>query len=435
MSISNALQAGVSGLRANSSAVGRISENIANANTDGYRRRFSQMVTTSTVGSMAAPASAGVRVAQGIDMDSSGALRSTGRPTDLAIGGDGFFVVSRTPNELNEANYLLTRAGSFMPDENGNLRNAAGYYLAGFSYDQAGSLGVVDRSQFADLKTVNLGSLSETGAPTETMRISGNLPSQQTGLAEPLEPFLSSAEFYTPLGAAERLRFAWQPGAEKNRWILSLSHEDGTQYGEVQVDFHDSGPLAGAPRAYSNATMTATAPAGFAFDAASGTATLSIDNGAVPQVIPVEIGALGSHDGMTQFSGDHSPLKIAADGAQSGVLVRTEIDDRGDIYGVFDNGSRKALYNIPLAEVTNPAGLLAADGNAYLLARTAGEFGLGQAGRGSAGTLTAGALESSNVEVAEELTSLIQTQRAYSSNARIVTTADEMLDETVRLKR
>ena len=77
MSISNALQAGVSGLRANSSAVGRISENIANANTDGYRRRFSQMVTTSTLGTMAAPASAGVRVAQGIDMDSSGALRST----------------------------------------------------------------------------------------------------------------------------------------------------------------------------------------------------------------------------------------------------------------------------------------------------------------------------------------------------------------------
>ncbi|GAD57291.1 flagellar hook protein flgE [Limimaricola cinnabarinus LL-001] len=138
---------------------------------------------------------------------------------------------------------------------------------------------------------------------------------------------------------------------------------------------------------------------------------------------------------MTQFSGDYAPLKIVSDGAESGILVRTEIDDRGDVYGVFDNGSRKPLYSIPLAEVANPAGLLATDGNAYLLSRGSGEFGLGQAGEGSAGTLTAGALESSNVEVAAELTGLIQTQRAYSSNARIVTTVDEMLEETTRLKR
>ncbi|MFT6533520.1 MAG: flagellar hook protein FlgE, partial [Limimaricola cinnabarinus] len=92
-------------------------------------------------------------------------------------------------------------------------------------------------------------------------------------------------------------------------------------------------------------------------------------------------------------------------------------------------------YNIPLAEVANPDGLLAADGNAYALSRSSGKFSLNQAGQGSAGTLTAGALESSNVEVAQELTDLIRTQRAYSSNAKIVTTVDEMLDETMRLKR
>ena len=435
MSISYAMQTGVSGLRANSTAVGRISENIANANTDGYRRSFVQMVTTSTLSNSSGVSPSGVRAAQGTDVSTDGAVRATNSSTDLAVGGAGFFVVSKQPNETNEANFFLTRAGSFLPDENGDLRNSAGYYLSGFPYDQTASLGVIDRNQFGDLQTVNLGSLSQTGSPTGNMTVSGNLPAQQSGLAEPGEPFLSSAEYYSPLGEAERMQFSWQPGAVDDQWRLTLSGADGAQYGEVTVDFHNSGPLAGAPRAYSAATSTATAPAGFAFNAATSTATLTIDNGTVPQTIKVSIGAPGTHTGMTQFAGDYSALKIGADGAESGVLVRTEIDERGDVYGVFNNGSRKPLYNIPLAEVANPDGLLAADGNVYALSRQSGKFSLNQAGQGSAGTLTAGALESSNVEVAQELTDLIRTQRAYSSNAKIVTTVDEMLQETTNLKR
>ncbi|KZX97961.1 MULTISPECIES: flagellar hook protein FlgE [unclassified Sulfitobacter] len=435
MSISYAMQTGVSGLRANSTAVGRISENIANANTDGYRRSFVQMVTTSTLSQNGTVAPSGVRAVQGSEISTEGALRATDQATDLAIGGPGFFVVSKQPNETNEANFMLTRAGSFLPDENGNLRNAAGYYLAGFPYDQTASLGMIDRNQFGDLKTVNLGSLSQTGSPTGAMTISGNIPAQQTGLATPGEPFLSSAEYFSPLGAAQRMQFSWQPGAVDDQWTLSFNGADGTQYGNVTVDFHDSGPLAGAPRQYSNATTTANPPANFAFNAGTGVAALTINNGAVPQNLAINIGAPGTYAGMTQFAGDYSPLKITADGAESGVLVRTEIDERGDVYGVFDNGSRKPLYNIPLAEVANPDGLLKADGNAFLLSRSSGKFSLNQAGEGSTGSLTAGALESSNVEVAQELTDLISTQRAYSSNAKIVTTVDEMLDETTRLKR
>ncbi|MGR3497789.1 MAG: flagellar hook-basal body complex protein, partial [Limimaricola soesokkakensis] len=166
MSISYAMQTGVSGLRANSTAVGRISENIANANTDGYRRSFVQMVTTSTLSDNAGISPSGVRAFQGADVSTEGAVRATNSATDLAIGGQGFFVVSKQPGETNEANFMLTRAGSFLPDENGDLRNAAGYYLAGFPYDQTASIGNVDRNQFGDLRTVNLGSLSQTGSPT-----------------------------------------------------------------------------------------------------------------------------------------------------------------------------------------------------------------------------------------------------------------------------
>lgn len=435
MSISNALRASVNGIRANADVVGRIAENIANANTDGYRRRFAQMVTASAPSATGAPAAAGVRTEEGIDIDRAGAVRSTGRPIDLAIGGNGFFVVSRSPGETDETNFLLTRSGSFLPDENGNLRNAAGYYLAGFPYDQAEDLGPVDRNRFAGLRTVNLDSLSSKGAPTRTMRMVGNLPSQQTGLAASGAAFMSSAEFYTPLGDAERLQFAWRPETVENRWTLSLRHEDGTPYGEVQVDFHDSGALAGSPRLYSNALSTAPAPAGFSFDAAAGKARLTIDTGDFPQVVEIYLGAPDDHGGMTQFSGDYTPLRIDGDGAESGLIVRTEVDDRGDVYGVFDNGRRKPLYSIPLAEVVNPAGLLATNGNAYLLSYRTGKLGLAQAGEGSAGAMLVGALESSNVEVAEELTALIQAQRAYTSNARVVTIVDDMLEETILIAR
>ncbi|MGC9370103.1 MAG: flagellar hook protein FlgE [Paracoccaceae bacterium] len=434
MSISNAMQTGVSGLQANSTKVGRISDNIANANTDGYRRTFAQMVTsTSSTATGIAPL--GVRAVEGADIAKEGSLRPTSSATDLGISGSGFFVVSKNPNDPLQANYTLTRAGAFLPDKDGNLRNAAGLYLAGFPYDSSGSLGAVNRSGFGDLETVNVGSFTLPGEATTTMSVTGNLPAQETGLATPGSPFISTAQYFTPLGAAEQIQFSWQPSANANQWDLEISDLNGTTYGTVTVDFNDSGALAGTPQAYSNITNTAPAPAGFAFNAATGVATLTINNGAVPQVIDLTIGAPGSFEGITQFAGDYSPPDFEKDGFETGTLLRAEIDERGDVYGIFDNGNRKLLYNIPLAEVTNPNGLLSQDGNAYALARDSGTMQLNTASTGLTGKIVSQSLESSNVEVAQELTDLIQTQRAYSSNAKIITTVDEMLDETMRLKR
>lgn len=429
MSISNAMQTGVSGLRANSTAVGRISDNIANANTDGYRRSFAQMVTTTTTSNSTGLAPAGVRAVQGTNVSLDGALRPTGQATDLAISGSGFFVVSRNPNELVESNYRMTRAGSFLPDENGYLRNAAGYYLSGFPYGEDGTLGAVDRNRFGDLQTVKIGDIQMVGSATTAITVGGNVPAQQTGLATPGDPFLSSAEYFTPLGVSERLQFSWQPTGTANQWEVTVSDSAGVDFGTVQVEFNASGADAGSPANY---TILGAFPG---FDTATGQATVDVGTPGNPQIVTIDFGAPDTFTGMTQFAGDYTPLKIGADGSGTGSLVRTEIDERGDVYGVFDNGMRKALYNIPLAEVPNPDGLTTTDGNAFLLSRSSGPVRLSGAGMGSAGTITAGALESSNVEVAQELTDLIQTQRAYSSNAKIVTTVDEMLDETMRLKR
>jgi flagellar hook protein FlgE len=264
------------------------------------------------------------------------------------------------------------------------------------------------------------------GAPTTAITVGGNVPAQQTGLAVPGDPFLSSAEFFSPLGASARLQFSWQPTAVANTWAVTVNDPSGATLGTVDVTFNATGPNAGSPQTY---VFT-----GFAgSDPATGQATVAV--GVPAQTSTLDFGAPDTFTGMTQFAGDYSPLRISADGSETGQLVRVEIDERGDVFGVFDNGRRNVLYNIPLAEVPNPDGLLTTDGNTFLLSRASGALRLSEAGTGSAGSLTSGALESSNVEVAQELTDLIQTQRAYSSNAKIVTTVDEMLEETMRIKR
>ena len=434
MSISNAMQTGVSGLLANSTAIGSISDNIANANTDGYRRTFAQMVT-STSEDFNVTGTNNVHAFTVLDMSEGSPTTSSGSATDLAITGEGFFVVSKIPNDSNVANYVLTRAGSFLPDANGDLVNAAGFYLAGHAYGTDGTLGSVDQSSFTDLTTVNVSAGLSPGSATSDMTVGGNLPSQEAGVATPGDPFTSSAEFYSPLGQADRVQFSWQPTSTASSWELTISDSSGNGYGTVTVDFNDSGPNAGSPAVYSNVTSTAVAPAAFVFDVATGTATVTIDNGTAPQAVVVGLGAPDTFDGMTQFAGDYTSLDVTANGSASGNLQGTEIDGNGNIFGVFDNGNRVPLFSIPLANVANPVGLSQGNGNTFEFTRASGTAQLSAAGTSSTGTISAGVLESSNVEIAQELTDLIRVQRAYSSNAKIITTVDEMLDETTRLKR
>jgi flagellar hook protein FlgE len=434
MSISHAMQAGVSGLKANATAAATVSSNIANANTDGFKRSFAQMVTTATASTVNTPPG-GVRALQRSDVSLEGQLRATDAAGDLAVQGQGFFVVSKTADDPAATDYFFTRAGSFRPDAEGNLRNSAGYYLAGFPAGQDGTVGGVDRTTFGGLETVNTGAQTIPGTPTTRISLAGNLPAQESGLATPGDPFVESASAFTPLGETQRLRFSWQPEATDDQWSLTFGHEDGTDYGRVTVDFNSTGPAAGTPSAYTGITSLAAAPAAFAFDPATGEATVTTNDGGDTQTIAVTIGAPDTAEGVTQFAGDYAPFDTRIDGNGSGSLVRTEFGEGGEVFGVFDNGARRTLFEVPLATVPNASGLAQVDGNAYRVTLESGDFDLVTPGMGGSGSITAGALESSTVELAEELTSLIEIQRAYSSNAKIITTADEMLDETVRIKR
>lgn len=422
MSITGALQIGVSGLQANSSRVQNISSNIANANTVGYRRSFSEFVTQNTSSSQA-----GVLSDVRADISANGNIMGTGRSTDLAVQGDGFFVVSRNPNDPVEANYYLTRAGSFTPDQNGNLRNSAGYFLSGYPTDATGATGSVSSTSYNDLSTVNIASYQVQGTPSARIDVSGNVPSQETGQATPGAPFESTLRYVNPLGGSDQLTLSWQPGAIPNEWTVNIRDADGTDYGTGFVNFNDSGAGAGSPAFY--------APGSLPLDPATGIVNLTINNGATPQNLEINFGAPGSFQGMTQFAGDYTPPQFTDDGTETGSLERAEMSDSGVLFGVFDNGQRRALFQVPLANVSNPDQMRSVEGNAFVATRESGAVSLGGAMTGGLGSITSGALEGANVDIAKELTDLIQTQRAYSSSAKIITTSDEMLDETLRIKR
>lgn len=432
MSISSAFQTSVSGLNANSTAVGAISENIANANTVGYRRGFAMMVTT-TASSLGETGVLSVVAEDRIDMNKAGGLLSTDAPLDMAISGNGFFNVSINPNDPVQSNYLLTRAGSFLPDADGNLRNAAGYFLAGYRYNSDGTPPDVDRSNVSQMETVNVGNISLSATATSEMSLFGNLPAQETGLATPGAPFVSSTEYFTPLGDTQRIELSWQPTTTTNVWDVTLRDNTGADLGSVTVTFNDAGAEAGSPASYTNVSSTAAPPAGFSFDPATGIASLTVVNNGTPQTIDLSLGAPGTFDGVSQFVGDYSQ-QFNQNGSSTGTLSRVEVDG-GVLFGVFSNGNRRALYEIPISVVDNPFGLIENRGNAYTLSNESGEFQALRAGTASAGNIVAGALEGSNVDVAQELTDLIKVQRAYSTNAKVVTTVDEMMEETTRLKR
>ena len=254
MSIYGAMLAGVSGLNAQSTNMSAISDNIANANTVGYKRTevpFSTLVTTQV--STNSYTAGGVRANPTMRIDRQGLLLSTGFTTDLAIDGSGFFVVNTastatTGSIANET--LFTRAGSFRPDDNGNLRNTAGLYLQGWRLDSAGNFenGEPARTSFAGLETINVTGLNFTGAPTRNISFSGNLPVNETGQAIAGNPITTGVEYFDPVGNPQTINMQWTPGTGYGSWTLDLVPSGSSvPVSSYQIDFATSGANSGTP--------------------------------------------------------------------------------------------------------------------------------------------------------------------------------------------
>ena len=437
MSIGSALQTGVNGLRAQATKLATLSDNIANSATVGYKRastEFSTLVVNN--GSSSSYTAGGVTTNIRYEVSNAGTVLASDNPTDLAIAGDGFFAVA---SDTNGSGAALTRAGSFRTDQFGNLVNAGGYYLQGFSLNPDGTYvnGAPSLSSFDSMETVNISSIQGAARPTTFIDYSGNIPADNAG------PFQSSLQYFDEFGASQTLTLNWvQPVPGSNVWDLEL-YEGTVAPGNListfaGVDFTGTGPgaVAGTPD-YPVAGPGPAALPGYtigAYSEVDGTFDLTVPGGSGTQTITIGLGAQNSLSGITQFGGDFTPVS-SIDGSALGQLQEIDIRDDGTMVAIFDNGEIRPVYQIPLVDVINPEGLNPVDGNAFELSADSGDLRVAIAGSNNIGTISSGALEGANVDVAEELTSLIETQRAYSSNATVVQTADEMLEEVTRLGR
>ena len=431
MSLYGAMMIGVSGLDANSKALSVASSNIANVNTVGYKAADNAFSTLlASAGGSGDVSAAGVISAQQQRVTEQGGITSTQSATDLAVSGNGFFVVSPTNSSAGEQALLFTRAGSFTPDANGNLKNTAGYYLMGWALDSAGNV-PTDRN---DLVNINVNNLSGKAEPTTRITLKANLkastPANTTyttgdmAAGNVTPDFQRTLNIYDTQGSAQPLQISYvKTGA--NTWAYEVRYQGaGANIGSPTNNVIQTGVMTfNSDGTLKNAHDPVTP--------ASGTIGITIPfapaSGLQPQTVTLDLGTVGVSDGMTQFDNPSALVSSNVDGSLFGSLSGVAIDSDGFVTAQFSNGLSQKVFKLPVATFANADGLSAVSGNAYAASNSSGSATIGEANIGGAGTIQSAALEDSTVDLANEFTNLITTQRAYSASARIVTTADQML--------
>jgi flagellar hook protein FlgE len=401
----------ISGLRGHQIMMDVIGNNIANVNTVGFkagRVNFQDILSQTFRGASAPndglgsvnPAQVGLGMTvAGIDvLHTQGNLQSTGRLTDMAIQGDGFFVMS------DGARQFFTRDGAFDIALDGTLVNpASGLRVQGW---QASASGAVDTTTPVTEIAIPVGQRT-TALATSSATLRGNLDAG-AAIGDSASTTIS---VYDSLGVRHSVKLTFTKTAA-NDWAWAAA-----------ADASDAGTATA-----SGGTVTLTA--GGLFQSATGSPlSMTFSNGATsPQNVPLDFTA------MTGFSGA-SAATGATDGFTSGTLVTFSIGSGGEITGVYSNGQTQKLGQIAMASFINPGGLLRNGQNLYTESSASGGAVVGTPGSGGRGTVTTGALEMSNVDLATQFTGMITAQRGFQANGRVITTSDEMLQELVNLKR
>ncbi len=433
MSLYSALYAGVSGLGAQSSAMATVADNITNINTIGYKGVTTEFRTLVTDGRMKSSYSAGgVTAAPQAMISKQGLLQASSSQTDLAIDGAGFFVVRA--GDTADAEVAFTRAGSFKPDLQGYLRNTSGYYLQGWRMDATGNF--VDTGNLNALEPVRLSELTGSAVPTSKLQMRANLQSDAAVFAGAYTAgdmaagtvapqFQRSFDIYDAQGGAHRVSLAFVKSAA-NQWraeIFAVPASDVTATGGLLA----SGNIAFNPDGSLNlAGSTA---------ALFGTVTPAWTNGAGSQPIDLQLGSDGGLDGLTQFGGQSALISSSVDGGLLGNIASIEVDDKGVVSAIFDDGTARRVFQLPVATFQNPDGLTRLTGNAFAVSSASGSVAINPPGALGAGMISSATLEASNVDLAQEFTNMIRFQRAYSASSKIITTVDDMLQELSSLKR
>ncbi|NGQ91204.1 flagellar hook-basal body complex protein [Rhodobacter sp. HX-7-19] len=432
MSITSSLNAGVAGLNANATRLATISDNIANSNTFGYRRAyadFESLVVGGTRGSGGYTAG-GVNATALRLIAESGPLVATSNALDLAVAGRGMLPVRPAVGNGtsgSEQAMQLMRTGAFRPDAQGFLTTESGMLLLGWPADLDGSIPTFPRDSELGLQPIRIDMNQRVGDPTTLVRLGVNLPATATTVGADGDSLPLSVEYFGNLGTSETLAISFTPtvpasGSASNRWTMVIrdSASDNAVIGEYTIQFDDSRGLGGM-------IDSVTAVSGGAYDAATGNITLNVAGGP----ISIALGTPGTNTGLTQLDDAFAPAGIVKDGSPIGTLTALEVDAEGYLNASYDTGFSRRLFQIPLVDVPNVAGLMPLAGQTYQVTQQSGAFMLWDAGTGPTGTVAGFAREGSTTDVAAELTALIQTQRAYASNAKVIQTVALSLAEAM----
>jgi flagellar hook protein FlgE len=418
MSLYGALLTGVSGLDANSRALSITSSNIANVNTVGYKTSTANFSTfLASTGKADAVTPSSVRVNASQQVTQQGLLTSTGSATDLAISNPSLGT-------------YYTRAGSFSPDGSGLLRNAAGFYLEGWTLNSDGSM-PANRSALAP---INLGSLNGTAQESNNISLKANLQSSATpvgayatgdmtnGVVPP--QFQQTINVYDSQGSSRPLQLSFVKTGP-DLWAYEISYQGPVAH----IGGAGSNPIDAGTITF-NADGTLTVPASTSFNI-----PWDVSTGLVPQALSVRFGTPNLSDGVTQFDSPSALTAANVDGAPYGSLTSVSVDDDGNVTALFDNGIQKKVFKVALATFANADALAPVAGNAYQITQGSGTATISEPKIGGSGSVQSNALESSTVDLAKEFSNLITTQRAYSAATRIITTADQMLQELMGIKQ
>ncbi|MGY8760861.1 MAG: flagellar hook protein FlgE [Nitrospinaceae bacterium] len=407
-SLLSSLYTGVSGLSANSEAMGIIGDNISNVNTVGFKSSkavFSDLFSTVLAnGSTTRQLGRGSQLSGTLKEFSQGAFEASSNALDMALDGSGFFVVN------NGSGNQYTRAGQFRLNDNGLVQTVTGQTLQG----QRVTNGTVSST----VEGIDLAGVQSSPEATTSFTLGANLDASSSSAAT----FNSPISIYNSVGTqvTASIQFCKVDGA--NSWTYNISTSEGTLTSGASgtVSFDNSGNLT-SPVTDPSIVIDYSASASPAL-----TQTLSWDL----------VNSSGTTNGkLTGFAAASNNNSLVQDGFSTGTLVGLTTDSTGIISGLFNNGQTDKLFQVTLGDFLAPTGLQRAGSNLFSETADSGQVVLGTAGTGGFGGITGQSLELSNVDLAEQFVTMIQTQQAFQASARIITTADDLMTEAVNLVR
>ncbi|MDR7868248.1 MAG: flagellar hook protein FlgE [Sporomusaceae bacterium] len=443
----------VSGLKSQQTGLNVIANNISNVNTTGFKQQrvsFSDVLSQTLSGATGASGNKGgtnaIQLGLGVGVSSTdtimttGSTQSTGVDTDCSISGSGFFIVSGG----SSGQYQFTRAGNFSVDEGGNL-TVNGYKVCGWQdYDVDAASGDYVYNTSKAVEAINLYSDSYNGnkkviaaKATTGLTLSGNLDTSATASGTALQTIGAVTTYdstttvdniYDALGNEHSIKINWKKcyvdtATNTTSWYYSITSDDLTvSPASGYVAFDSSGQMVSTVTSGATTYTFDTDPTLTLTPAASlGTAAFTVDmdlNNILQNTTTTTAAVTGTAD----------------DGYAAGELQGISISSDGTIIGTYSNSQTQPLGMIALAVFTNPEGLEKIGASLYAVTANSGNFTGGVvAGSGGSGALSTGTLEMSNVDLAQQFSEMMISQRAYQANSKVISTADEMLQSVIQM--